>query len=338
MNRACRTFIYTAVYCLFTAAMLLTTGCRKSTDTASSVSQAKPPILVETHVDKTQIHIGDLINYTLTVSAASNVHFTLPEFAESLGGFAISDWSFPPAETQSDGRIVRTQKYTMETYLIGVYEIPAPEIIYEIDGATNTISGTPICVDVTSVATNDTAFTGIRDVKDPLSLELQKEKSWKPLIIGIASAIAAAIVVLLIIRHFRTGKEDTAPAPIPAHERAYAALHKLKEKDLLTQGKLKEYFFILSLILRTYIEDRFGLRAPEQTTEEFLQSLHDTPVLESAYRDILDQFLTQSDLVKFANYSASAEEAHTAYNVVIDFVDETRVQNEPPTVEGGDSR
>ena len=52
---------------------------------------------------------------------------------------------------------------------------------------------------------------------------------------------------------------------------ARQALARLDELDLLGKGDLEGYFVYLSAILREFVERRFGLRAPERTTEEFLR-------------------------------------------------------------------
>ena len=70
----------------------------------------------------------------------------------------------------------------------------------------------------------------------------------------------------------------------PAHEIAYARLQSLIRQDLVKAGKVKEFYEAISDILRHYIEDRFELRAPERTTEEFLFEIRDTGVLSEADR------------------------------------------------------
>jgi len=54
--------------------------------------------------------------------------------------------------------------------------------------------------------------------------------------------------------------------------------------------------------LRTYLEERFQLHAPERTTEEFLQELPACPALNSSQTGLLADFLNHSDLIKFARH------------------------------------
>ena len=57
---------------------------------------------------------------------------------------------------------------------------------------------------------------------------------------------------------------------IPAHEQAYRELERLLARELIEKGQVKEFYAGVSGVLRRYIENRFGLKAPERTTEEFL--------------------------------------------------------------------
>jgi hypothetical protein len=61
------------------------------------------------------------------------------------------------------------------------------------------------------------------------------------------------------------------------------------------------FYVTLSGIVRRYLESRFGLHSPEQTTDEFLDGLARSPELERGHRDLLQEFLEGADLVKFAH-------------------------------------
>ena len=45
------------------------------------------------------------------------------------------------------------------------------------------------------------------------------------------------------------------------------------EEGLIDKGEQKLFYLKISAILRHYVEDRFGMHAPENTTEEFLRDL-----------------------------------------------------------------
>ena len=84
----------------------------------------------------------------------------------------------------------------------------------------------------------------------------------------------------------------------------------------------------LSDIVRSYLEGRFHLRAPEMTTEEFLQAAQRDPQLAPPQRSLLGTFLSEADLVKFARYVPAADDSERAYRAAREFVQSTA----PPEV------
>ncbi len=110
----------------------------------------------------------------------------------------------------------------------------------------------------------------------------------------------------------------------PAHQIAYEALAALKAKNLPGQGKIKEYYFELSDIVRRYIENRFAIRAPEMTTEEFLISLGNYGVLATPHKNLVKKFLELCDIVKFARYGPTMKEIDKSFETAEQLIDETR--------------
>ena len=107
-------------------------------------------------------------------------------------------------------------------------------------------------------------------------------------------------------------------------ERALRELDALQEKQLIENGYLKEYYSLLSGIIRTYLEKRFLISAPEMTTEEFLQFAQRSSELTSDQRLKLHEFLQSCDLVKFARFKPGVDETHKAHENACAFIQETR--------------
>jgi hypothetical protein len=80
--------------------------------------------------------------------------------------------------------------------------------------------------------------------------------------------------------------------------------------------------------VRRYLEDRFDLRAPELTTEEFLESVQRAPHLGQDHQVLLREFLRQADLVKFAGLKPAADDVERSVAAARRFLDETR-ENAP---------
>jgi hypothetical protein len=120
-----------------------------------------------------------------------------------------------------------------------------------------------------------------------------------------------------------------------AYEIARSRLDRLIRQPLPTGAQIDGFFVELSGIVRRYLEDRFELRAPELTTEEFLESVSDSPDLSRDHQDLLQHFLRQADLVKFAGLQPGARDIQQALEAAGRFLDETR-GDEPRVDESSD--
>jgi len=92
--------------------------------------------------------------------------------------------------------------------------------------------------------------------------------------------------------------------------------------DLAGKQDDKGFSVSVSDALRIYLEKRFGLRAPEQTTEEFLQSAKSSNRLPTKSLESLAQFLEWCDLAKFAQHAFGDDERRQLLNTARNFVDE----------------
>jgi hypothetical protein len=87
---------------------------------------------------------------------------------------------------------------------------------------------------------------------------------------------------------------------------------------------MEEFFDRLSGCIRHYLENRFCLRAPQMSTEEFMEIAKTSPLLQGEHKRLLRDFLSLADLVKFARYGSSPQEADQAYNAAHHFVEQTK--------------
>ena len=66
------------------------------------------------------------------------------------------------------------------------------------------------------------------------------------------------------------------------------------------RGLVKEFYLRLTGIVRQYVEDTTGIRAPEQTTEEFLRDMRSRAAFPPERSVRLAEFLEAADLIKYA--------------------------------------
>ena len=143
------------------------------------------------------------------------------------------------------------------------------------------------------------------------------QRHWRRLAAGIVGLAAAGAGIALWLRRAEHR------ARLTAYDRALARLQRLERRGLPKSADLDGWYVELSDIVRRYIEGRFGLRAPERTTEEFLLEAGRSAELGAPHRELLSAFLERCDRVKFARYSPGDGESRDALDVARRFLQET---------------
>jgi hypothetical protein len=159
----------------------------------------------------------------------------------------------------------------------------------------------------------------LRDIKGPRSLS-----EFYIVLYALCALVLCALAVALWAWWRRRKRKPQLKPARPAHEIAFEQLQQLKSKDLIRQGKIKEYYTEISDIIRHYLENRFQLKAPEMTSEEFLQYVRDNAALTAGHKQLLKDFLLCCDLVKFAKHEPVQQDADNAFMFAQKFVEETR--------------
>lgn len=160
----------------------------------------------------------------------------------------------------------------------------------------------------------------IRDVKAPVEFP-----AYRVAVFIVLAIIFCVGLAYLLYRRYqrRISSRPKIPAKTP-WERAHERLDTLVHSGLLSAGQWEQYYLTLSDIIRRYFEERFEIRAPEMTSEEFLVSLRNFTGLTDPSKALLQEFLTASDMVKFAKYSPDAAQAENDTALARRLVDETR--------------
>ena len=282
----------------------------------------KPPINVKVAVNKQTITIGDKIHYTITVESPKDIEIQLPKFADNLGGFAIRD--FGSSQKLWWNKKVYKQWYILDTYTSGSYTIPETTIKYRKTGEKkwHTLNTKKIKIEVKSLLEKNKKSSDIHDIAPPLYLP---SRAFLYLTASGLLGIILAILWLSLRRKKKT-KDEKEPKR-PAHQIAYEALALLEKKDYISRGEIEAYYVELSDIVRHYIENRFDIRAPEMTTEEFLEFVKNDKKLTTEQKSLLRNFLYHCDLVKFAKYNPDVKEIKLSFDSAKKLVDETKEED-----------
>jgi hypothetical protein len=220
--------------------------------------------------------------------------------------------------------------YQLAGYSSGTHTIPETVLKYQTtDGASHGVQTQSVTVTVKSLLPSDWERQDIRDAK-PL---VPVRTAWWWVLGGLVAVAGVAGAWWWRRRHKRI--EALSAVPRPPHELALEALSRLRQEDLCSRNRYEEYYVRLSGIVRTYIEARFGMKAPEMTTEEFLQAVSNAQTLSLDQRRLLQEFLERCDLVKFARYEPPRREADEAFEAAHRFVQDTAPSPEPAAVSAG---
>lgn len=147
---------------------------------------------------------------------------------------------------------------------------------------------------------------------------------------GAAAALIFLIVLWLLWRVLRRGTKAPARSVKgevkSARKEALAALDQLSR--LVADGRGREYAIESSAVIRTYIERRFGVRAPVLVTSEFLDHAKESPHLGGHHAEMLGDYLRRCDRLKFGRGRADRAELEQIHAAAIRFVMETRYSKE----------
>jgi len=283
----------------------------------------EPPPLVTVHAEAAPdtTTIGTRVRYEVTVNAPPGVEIVVAQPAERIGDMDIVDFGTEAPAPTPDGRVVFRRWWQLVAWSPGNHLLPSPEVRYRPPGGElATAPADDVGVTVESLLARTPDAADIRDVKAPEPIPVD----WRPYYVIGGGLLALALLALLAHRLLVRPKRTVAAAPPPPpHVVALAALDALRARALVEHGAFKDFYSALSDIVRRYLEDRFRVRAPEMTTEEFLLATSRDGRVAAAHRRLLGEFLTESDLVKFARHVPTIADSERAFTAARRFVDDT---------------
>ncbi|UCD85715.1 MAG: hypothetical protein JSU92_05850 [Deltaproteobacteria bacterium] len=331
--------IYKILY-LATLFFLLTlsgTGCNKekAPETPTEAFEIEKvyergPVTFILKASRQEITIADRLRLSLEVRAREEYEVSLPEFGEKLEQFGITDYHAPPPQLIKEGMVQLKKSYELEPFLSGKYKIPPMKVVFWKKGEDkrHKIESEELTIQVKSLLPDKMADLAIKEIVPPVALP-EPLRWWIFGLIAVGVLGAGGTAAFLLLR--RRGAKAEAALRRAAHEIAYEELEALLKEKLVEKGMLKTFYLRLSNILRHYIENRFALRAPERTTEEFLAEIRTTEALVSSHKELLKAFLSHCDLVKFAEHHPTNDEIQKTFDACKQFIVETEIR-EPATV------
>jgi hypothetical protein len=284
---------------------------------ASSPETTSPPLISDNTLGRVEVSLSfdppvvrldrDTL-LTIRMTSPTNVVVKLPAIDSRVTGFAVSGCYDSPA-AHSGGKTVRTRNIRLTPQIAKEYRI-APMAVTWKDPATGLEQWFP---------TKPVALA---------SEALQKEASGKDIAAargpvwiypGLKGVLGYTVVIVglgalgyLLWRLFRKVRRAVQLRRMSPRERALFELAELMARDLVGHNRVKDFYFELTMIVRAYIERAHAIRAPEQTTEEFLSVVTSDVRFSKAVVKRLRDFMQAADLVKYAGMQPDPASVTTA--------------------------
>lgn len=153
----------------------------------------------------------------------------------------------------------------------------------------------------------------IRDIKDLIIYDI------KPgYILLFLSLIALLALIFFMGRKKNNIKKEEMPV-LPPDITALEKIKRLKRSKLIEQGRIKEYYTILSDIIRAFMKDEYKISALDRTTYELVSELKNKNIF-SGKAVMIQNFLLDCDLVKFAKYIPPVEDPDKILNTAEEII------------------
>ena len=278
-------------------------------------------------VSRDTILIGDQVEWKSQIRMPRGMSLKIDSMSgyvvpgvELIGGFKIDT-----VQKKRDFSMVET-KALITSFDSGSYVLPPLVVYFYKDGvAADTMRLPEVPLEVTTVPV-DTASYQLYDIRPQFRYPVTFREVLPWILLALAVAAIIAVAVIFILRRRKNGFVLGRPDPKdPPHIVALRSLDRIRGERLWQTGKEKQYYTEITDTLRVYIEQRFGIKTIERTSNEILADLSVKDVAPSDFESLKELFGT-ADLVKFAKYSATEAENENAVPVAVRFVNDTFMQ------------
>ncbi len=270
---------------------------------------------IKVDAEPAQVDVARDFFVTLTFTVPSGRTIALPDLRDRFTGFRVAEDFTEDPVAAPDGSTMLVSRWRLVPEPVAPKYRLAPFVVYV--SITNNLPTSS-----SSFYTAPVYFTP-PSAREPVTgdMEIDPRKDMPPLSWKLFGMLAAALVgvallvalIYLAVRKIRTMVRVHRMSPI---ERAYYELDRLLKKGLPGRGLYKDFYVELTMVVRRYVERKYGVKAPNMTTQEFLGELarraSDASVQRIGDPAALREFLESADLVKFAGVEATPEMADTA--------------------------
>lgn len=271
------------------------------------------------------ILIADQMEYGFRLdSVRAGTQIALQDFSEASNDTLtlVRNWKVDTlSRSRKSGDVSISASVVIAPFEEGEYTLPDILVQRTVGDVVDTLLFSHQDMKVTAMSI-DTATFEIHDIKPQMRYPLTV-RELVPWVLGFQLLAMAVILVVCLVK-MRRRTENGASAPSePSYIVALRALDRFRGEKMWAPDKQKAFYSGVTDTLKTYIEDRFGVDAPEMTTAELFNALRHCGDIDRELFDSTRELFERADFVKFAKFVASDEDNAKVLPVAVRFVTST---------------
>lgn len=306
-----------------------TPAVSETTSTNPVVSLASSgPVSVQLSAMPPTVRLDRDILLTIQTQTPSNIQVKLPPIEDRLTGFTVAG-SFDQPPVARNGNLVRERHVRLTPKASPRYRIAPMAIVWhDRTGHEQWFPTRPLVLSSESLVKGDPG-TSLAGARSPVHVY----PGLGSVLRYTAIALALAALGVLVWWAARRIHREVQLRRMSPRERALHELADLLARDLVGKDRVKDFYFELTMIVRAYIERAHAIRAPEQTTEEFLEAASRDPRFSPAVVTRLRAFMQAADLVKYAAYRPDQPAIDQSLTTATTYIetDADAINLQPPT-------
>lgn len=271
---------------------------------------------VDAFAPSDSLQAGDLFTYSITLKKdrtydriiyPDSASFNKPDVFElrDRQRFSVTDFK-------------DSLRYQLQFWGVSDDTIPSLPVKLVLNGDTTTVYTQPIPVLFNTVIENEEAELR------PLKPIFQFFAAWWPWLLALLLILIAAA----LFYWYYSKREDDEPEPAPEFKpepflnplkELENNLRQLREVPLSTKEQFQQFYISLGDAIRLYFEQMYSIPALESTSREIIYEL-DRRAIDERMVEQTRIVLREADIVKFANFTPSQEQAKKAHAKAEEFL------------------
>ncbi len=284
----------------------------------------KGPAFLNNLQKRDSVLVADQLEYGFRLdSVRKGTELAMADFSEASNDTLtlVRNWKVDTLKLHKKSDMVNIRaSIVLAPFEEGQYELP-PIMVRRKEGArVDTLVFEGVKMEVRPIQIDTSTFV-IHDIK----AQIRYPVTFKEILpwAGGVLLLAGGVAVLVVLLRRRARKEEEERAKDPAHIVALRSLEKFRGEKFWAPERQKAFYSGVTDTLKTYMEARFAVDAPEMTTAELFDALKGArEITPEVYSETKELFET-ADFVKFAKHAAPDEYNAKVVPVAVRFVTDT---------------